>query len=408
MPVYCYEECVAKAAVCQSGSAGPCGIEADMLKNWLLRHGAQSERLRDVIAMWAPYAVYHAVNTVRTVALDKCPGLRLLGVGEVWMFLWSDCSHTKTKVEATNACGNTQLCAGLRSGIEANFHAVRAIWPQSAGWTEELDDEDGNPLSDEALRQRVRADGMADPAVDPGAAEDDHHSHYEWGNGFGSALFDARNGFNELNRYLMLWNVAHLWNCGSLFAFNWYRHWVSCLVRSEPGTQAIMIHSKERITQGDCLAMSLYGVALMPLVSKMRNAIPKALQPWYCDDAGAAVKAVSNARCLDFLMKFRPTYGYFPEPSKSYYICKVEDEKVARAAFEGFSLEIYYSEGQRYLGGFIGSAKTKEKWLADLVVVETNTASFSPTASGWVGWQSATLWTLLQVYTGPRLRLLAT
>ena len=63
----------------------------------------------------------------------------------------------------------------------------------------------------------------------------------------------------------MLWNVTHLWNRGSRFAFNRYRHWVRCLVRSKPGTQAIMIHSKEGITQGDCLAMSLYGVALMTL-----------------------------------------------------------------------------------------------------------------------------------------------
>jgi hypothetical protein len=129
-----------------------------------------------------------------------------------------------------------------------------------------------------------------------------------------------------------------------------------------------MIHTKEGITQGDCLAMSLYGVALMPLASKMCNSIPKALQLWYCNDAGVAGKAVPNARCLDFLVKFGPTYGYFPEPSKLYYICKAEDEEVACAAFEGFGLEINYSRGQRYLGGFIGSAKTKEKWLADLVV----------------------------------------
>jgi hypothetical protein len=66
--------------------------------------------------------------------------------------------------------------------------------------------------------------------------------------------------------------------------------------------------------------------------------------------------------------QFGPTYGYFPEPSKSYYICKAEDEEVARAAFGGFGLKINYSRGQRYLGGFIGSAKMKEKWLADLVV----------------------------------------
>ena len=113
--------------------------------------------------------------------------------------------------------------------------------------------------------------------------------------------------------------------------------------------------------QGDCLARSLYGVALMPLASKMCNAIPEALQPWYCDDAGVAGKAVPNAQCLDFLLKFGPTYGYFPELSKSYYICKAEDEEVTRAAFEGFGLKINYSRGQRYQGGFIRSAKTKEK-----------------------------------------------
>ena len=38
--------------------------------------------------------------------------------------------------------------------------------------------------------------------MDPGAAEDDRYSRYGAGTGFGSALFDARNGFNELNRYL--------------------------------------------------------------------------------------------------------------------------------------------------------------------------------------------------------------
>jgi hypothetical protein len=166
------------------------------------------------------------------------------------MRLWSDCSHTKTKVEATNACGNTQLWAGLRSGMEANLHAVRAIWPQSAGWTDELDDEedDGNPQSGKALRQGVRADGMADPTVDPGASEDDSYSRYEEGTGFGSALFDARNGFNELNRYLMLWNVAHLWNRGSRFAFNRYRHWVCCFVRSKPDMQARCVIFLDRHT----------------------------------------------------------------------------------------------------------------------------------------------------------------
>ena len=93
----------------------------------------------------------------------------------------------------------------------------------------------------------------------------------------------------------MLWNVAHLWNRGSRFAFNRYHHWVRCLVQTAPGNPPIVIQSWEGITQGDCFAMSLYGVALMPLALRMREMIPKALQPWYCIDAGAAGKALPNA-----------------------------------------------------------------------------------------------------------------
>jgi hypothetical protein len=162
---------------------------------------------------------------------------------------------------------------------------------------------------------------MIDLLVDPGAAENDSQLCYMEGTGFGSALFDARNGFNELNRYLMLWNMAHLWNRGRRFAFNCSCHWVCCLLQTEPGEPPIVIHLKEGITQGDCLTMSLYGVALMPLVSRMHKTILEALQPWYCNDAGAAGMALPNACCLDFLVKFGPQYGYFPKPSKSYYIC---------------------------------------------------------------------------------------
>jgi hypothetical protein len=99
----------------------------------------------------------------------------------------------------------------------------------------------------------------------------------------------------------------------------------------------------------------------------MRETIPEALQPWYCNNAGAAGKAMPNARCLDFLVKFGPQYRYFPEPCKSYYICKAEDEDTARQAFESFGLNINYSRGQRYLGGFIGSAEKKEEWLVGMV-----------------------------------------
>jgi hypothetical protein len=269
----------------------------------------------------------------------------------------------KTRAGATNACGNTQLCAGLRSGIKANLYAVQAIWPQSAGWTKDVaaeEEDDSNLPSNATLQNCVRGKGVLAPGIDPGAAKDASFSRYKPGTGFSSALFDARNGFNKINCYLMLWNVAHRWNQESRCAFNWYRHWVRCLVRSKPGEPALVIHSMEGITQGDCFAMSLYSVALIPLVSKMREAILEALQPWYCNDAGVAGKAMLNAWCLNFLVKFGPPYSYFPKPGKSYYICKAEDEPAACQAFESFGLEINYLRGQRYLDSFIGSAQRKD------------------------------------------------
>jgi hypothetical protein len=113
------------------------------------------------------------------------------------------------------------------------------------------------------------------------------------------------------------------------------------------GEPPIVIHSKKGIMQGDCLAMSLYRLALLPLASRMRETIPEALQPWYCNNAGAAGMALPNACCLDFLMKFGLYYGYFPEPSKLYYICKAKDDDNACQAFESFGLKIDYLRGQR-------------------------------------------------------------
>ena len=84
-------------------------------------------------------------------------------------------------------------------------------------------EEDGDPKENATLRC-VRAEGVLDPNVDLGADKDDRRSRYEAGTGVGSALFDARNGFNKLSCYLILWNLAHLWNQGSRFTFNRYRH----------------------------------------------------------------------------------------------------------------------------------------------------------------------------------------
>ena len=125
------------------------------------------------------------------------------------MRFWADCLNTKTKVGATTACGNVNLCAGLRAGIEGNLHAVCAVWPQSAGW-ERNDGEMTAPLpATEGTSMAVIR------ATDPGKAADVSRSGYVPDSGFTTALFDAKNGFNKVNWYLLLWTAAHRWTRAS-------------------------------------------------------------------------------------------------------------------------------------------------------------------------------------------------
>ena len=73
--------------------------------------------------------------------------------------------------------------------------------------------------------------------------------------------------------------------------------------------------------------------------------------------------------CLEYLVVHGPRYGYFPETAKSWYICKAEDEGVARQAFVDKGLIINYTRGQKYLGGFIGSVESKDEWLEEKVAI---------------------------------------
>jgi hypothetical protein len=187
-----------------------------MLKEWLLRHEISSERLSEEMAHWVvwlsndspPFAAYRAINSARMLAADKSP----LACGEIWMRLWADCLNTETKVGATTACGNVNLCARLRAGIEGNLHAVRAIWPQSVGW-----EHDSNGGEVTAPLPATEGTSMAvTRGTDPGEAKDISRSRYVPESGFGTALFDAKkNGFNEVNQYLMLWTAAHCWTKAS-------------------------------------------------------------------------------------------------------------------------------------------------------------------------------------------------
>jgi hypothetical protein len=79
----------------------------------------------------------------------------------------------------------------------------------------------------------------------------------------GLTLVDARNGFNKQSRYAMLWTARHCWLKDARFAFNCYRHYARCLVRSPGGEPSILL-SREGVTQGCPWSGIRYGLGLLP------------------------------------------------------------------------------------------------------------------------------------------------
>ena len=135
-----------KVASHLSGAAGPSGTNAVDLSNWLLRHGAESQLLRNEMAYMArwlandhpPWAAYRALMACRLVALDKEPGTRPVGIGEIYRRLFAKCVLEACGSQATTACGNLNLCLGLPAGIEGAVHAVTLVVAATAA-------ADGNP-----------------------------------------------------------------------------------------------------------------------------------------------------------------------------------------------------------------------------------------------------------------------
>ena len=60
----------------------------------------------------------------RLCALDKQPGVRPLGIGEIWQRSIAKCAISIRGEDVKAACGIKQLCAGLEAGIEGALHSV--------------------------------------------------------------------------------------------------------------------------------------------------------------------------------------------------------------------------------------------------------------------------------------------
>lgn len=379
MPVNVSSDAVTKMAPHLSGGAGPSGVDANMLRLWLTRFNRASGELREEMAYWQdwlanhspPWAAYRAVMARRLVALDKQPGVRPVGIGEIWQRLLAKLVIADCGDQAKLACGAVQLCAGLEAGIEGALHSVRhRAMDRNNTFFADLDtcsDDTPHPSSPSPTTSSVTTPTRNPPGVHSHntcdstcPAEDDDLPTDAF------TMVDARNGFNELSRLAMLWTVRHRWPKGSRFSFNCYRHEAKLFLR-DPGKPVHILMSREGVTQGDPLSMFLYGIALTPMAEHLRAFSPSVLQPWYADDTALMGSHENNAKCLAALKAAGPWFGYFPEPEKSFHICPAEEEEAARNAFEAMGLSVRFSRGQRYVGGFVGARERLREWLGPMV-----------------------------------------
>eukprot|EP00794_Sanderia_malayensis_P006469 gene6469-7206_t len=135
------EEMLLKAAQMTRGGSGPSGIDADDWCKILSSRdfGDAGNDLRSAIAAVTRSLCTRnvgdqsitALMASRLVPLDKIPGLRPIGVGEVLQRImgeltdvWTEVVMVVTKPDVVNACANSQMC-GQKSGSVAAIHTMK-------------------------------------------------------------------------------------------------------------------------------------------------------------------------------------------------------------------------------------------------------------------------------------------
>ena len=263
---------IRRATLKTSGGHGPCGVDALEWHRYLTVFGSRSESLgRTVAKIGVRLATekqdptsLQAYNACRVIPLDKCPGVRPVGVGEVLRWLIGRTIVSCIQTDMKQLGGNQQLCMGQRCGIEHAIHSLRANFDEN-----------------EAV-----------------------------------LLIEATKAFNLLNRKLALENIKII--CPA--PFNAVKNSYSS--PSPPSVNGTTLWSEEGTTQGDPLAMCINGFAILPLIQKISKV--NVIQKGYADEGNACGRISDLYETFRALKTEGPGYGYFVNAPKCQVIVKEE------------------------------------------------------------------------------------
>ena len=246
----------------------------------------------------------------RLIALDKNPGVRPIGIGEIPRRVIAKAILYIVRQDIQEAAGSLRLCAGQISGIEAAVHAAHSLF------------------------KKDQVDVLL--------------------------LVDASNAFNSLNRQTALLNIKKLCPPLATALINTYRS------PSELYMDGDVLLSQEGTTQGDPLAMPMFALATIPLIRSLHDAVEELLQIWYADDACGAGKINRLREWWDQINLLGPKFGYFPNATKTWLVTKEDCLSAAQAAFAGTNVKVT-SEGRPYLGVPLGSDQYVQSFLSGKV-----------------------------------------
>ena len=192
------------------GTSGPSKFDANDWTRILATkiYASEGHDLSDAIARMARLLCTEDVNdpdsisaamACRLIPLDKNPGLRPIGIGEILRRLIGKAITRVFRSDIDTAAGSLQLCAGQKGGCEAAIHSMVDIY-------------------------------------------EDADTH-------GLIQVDANNAFNTINRKALLNNIGILCPVLYVFTVNCYKTPARLFV-----TGGVEIASKEGSTQGDPIA----------------------------------------------------------------------------------------------------------------------------------------------------------
>lgn len=307
---------IRSAALRTEGSAGPSGIDAAGWRRLCTSfHGASNSLCSSIASMtrrlcteYVDPSSLSAFIACRLIPLDKCPGVRPIGVCETVRRIVGKAIATAVSSDIRTAAGPLQQCAGQPAGSEAAIHSMAKIFFDAG--------------SDAVL------------------------------------LVDATNAFNSLNRKVALLNIQVLCPALAPFLTNIYRTDCPLFVGGE------VLYSSEGTTQGDPLAMAMFAIAIRPLIDRLATA--KALQVWFADDAAGGGTVLALRRFWDLLLKYGPFFGYNANATKTWLLVKEDSLTAAEDAFGDAGIKITTS-GVRHLGAPLGNREFVENYVSEQV-----------------------------------------